>query len=244
MPAYSVTLRTLPNSTAAQAANGTRTAAERGSDTLTLLDSPPSTLLDPVSNRPHPVSNTPHPVSDTPHTRQAPSSRLILPALRLIPRETILGRALSSHPRSRVLPPRTRLDYLLNPQGHLETSTSHRVTESSGDSTRVGHVGVRTRVTRESRTHESERESEYRANGPQRLENETCAIILLDPAIRAESRSDAQPVGCGFGIWLCAGPAAAGSAPVADPRTSRTTDHPWTVVARLQVGDDNTGARL
>ncbi|KAF9010892.1 hypothetical protein BDZ89DRAFT_1226434 [Hymenopellis radicata] len=42
-----------------------------------------------------------------------------------------------------------------------ETSTSHRVTESSGDSTRFGHVGVRTRVTRESRTHESERESEY-----------------------------------------------------------------------------------
>ncbi|KAF8990175.1 hypothetical protein BDZ89DRAFT_1124477 [Hymenopellis radicata] len=72
----------------------------------------------------------------------------------------------------------------------LETSTSHRVTESSGDSTRFGHVGVRTRVTRESHTRESEHESE--ANGPQRLENETCAIILPDPAIRAESRSDAS----------------------------------------------------
>ncbi|KAF9025947.1 hypothetical protein BDZ89DRAFT_1179482 [Hymenopellis radicata] len=62
----------------------------------------------------------------------------------------------------------------------LETSTSHRVTESSGDSTRVGHVGVRTRVTCESRTHESERESEYQsvgANGPQRLENETSSFL-------------------------------------------------------------------
>ncbi|KAF9023067.1 hypothetical protein BDZ89DRAFT_1193280 [Hymenopellis radicata] len=59
----------------------------------------------------------------------------------------------------------------------LETSTSHRVTESSGDSTRFGHVGVHTRVT---------------PNGPQRLENETCAIILPDPVIRAESRSDAS----------------------------------------------------
>ncbi|KAF9004140.1 hypothetical protein BDZ89DRAFT_1049628 [Hymenopellis radicata] len=72
----------------------------------------------------------------------------------------------------------------------LETSTSHRVTESSGDSTRFGHVGVRTRVTRESHTRESEHESE--ANGPQRLENETCAIILPDPAIRADPEATRQ----------------------------------------------------
>ncbi|KAF9036006.1 hypothetical protein BDZ89DRAFT_1223266 [Hymenopellis radicata] len=179
----------------------------------------------------------------------------------------------------------------------LETSTSHRVTESSGDSTRFGHVGVRTRVTRESYTRESEHES--KANGPQRLENETpeatrqrliewyfsvldlhhdhhhhpgsddCRSRCSDDCQAAclgletstshrvtESSGDStrvghvgvrtrmtqqttttttttttqgvtivapaaltivrQPVGCGFVIWICAGPAAAGPAPVAD----------------------------
>ncbi|KAF8987400.1 hypothetical protein BDZ89DRAFT_1055505, partial [Hymenopellis radicata] len=89
----------------------------------------------------------------------------------------------------------------------IETSTSHRVTESSGDSTRLGHLGVRTRVTRESRTHESGRGSEYpsadhesshndlqifsNSNGPLRGSNELYATISPDPATRAESRSDA-----------------------------------------------------
>ncbi|KAF9015875.1 hypothetical protein BDZ89DRAFT_1118355 [Hymenopellis radicata] len=57
----------------------------------------------------------------------------------------------------------------------LETSTSHRVTESSGDSTHLG-TSVFALV----------------ANGLQRLEKETCAIILPNPAIRAEIREDAS----------------------------------------------------
>ncbi|KAF8990622.1 hypothetical protein BDZ89DRAFT_1151860 [Hymenopellis radicata] len=55
----------------------------------------------------------------------------------------------------------------------LETSTSHRVTESSGDSTRLGHLGVRTRVTHESHTRESGYESEYRSVGRESSHNES-----------------------------------------------------------------------
>ncbi|KAF8988855.1 hypothetical protein BDZ89DRAFT_1055330 [Hymenopellis radicata] len=139
--------------------------------------------------------------------------------------------------------------------GAAQTSTSHRVTESSGDSTRVGHVGVRTRVTRESRTHESERGSEYWSVGQQTVRNVSrtrcarlscpirqsgpspeathqrlieCYLFLLDhhhdhhhhpgsdDCPSAALTIVRQPVGCGFVIWICAGPAAAGPVPVAD----------------------------
>ncbi|KAF9027817.1 hypothetical protein BDZ89DRAFT_1256575 [Hymenopellis radicata] len=106
----------------------------------------------------------------------------------------------------------------------VETSTSHRVTESSGDSTRLGHLGVRTRVIRESRSHESGRESEYGSANCESSYDDS-QIFSYDATIVAPAAPTivGQPLDCGFGLWLCAGRAAAVSMTAA--RTRQRQDH-------------------
>ncbi|KAF9028255.1 hypothetical protein BDZ89DRAFT_1113094 [Hymenopellis radicata] len=47
-----------------------------------------------------------------------------------------------------------------------------------------------------------------KSNGPMRRPEQTCMRISRDPALRAESREDARPLGCFVELWLCAGHAA------------------------------------